>query len=119
MLLKRLATNRWEDGYQLLVSRRIEAIADLRAAADYELSASEDEACIRCPTERDETDGLRQILSGHQVAIRLPETLRNQLGGFYPTYLLDRSEVVLASTPGIFLRPSSRSRASRHRAAAA
>ena len=99
VVLERLADNRWEDGYQLFLSKRVEAIADLRAAADYQRTPAEDQICIRCPGEREESGGLRQILSGNRLAIKLPEALRNQLGALYPPHLLDGSELSLASIP--------------------
>lgn len=99
VVLKRLAENRWEDGYQLFLSKRVEAIADLRVAIGYQRTQEENQVCLRCPSEREETEGLRQILSGHQLAIRLPVALRGQLSGIYPAHLLDNSEVRLASFP--------------------
>lgn len=99
VVLRRLAENRWEDGYQMFLSRRVEAIADLRAAKDFERTADEETACVHCVEERDETEGLRQVLSGHQIAIRLSESLRTRLGALYASPRLDRSEVRLASVP--------------------
>jgi RHS repeat-associated protein len=112
VVLKRLAEKRWEEGYQLFLSKKIEAIADLRAADGYERTPDEDELCHRCPEPEDgsgqggeeeeepeEGEEKLQILSGNQIAIRLPDDLRGRLGEVYPLHLLERTEVVVKSIP--------------------
>ncbi len=48
LVLRRQASNAWEEGYQLYLSDEVVAVADLRAAKDYQRTAAENEQCERC-----------------------------------------------------------------------
>jgi RHS repeat-associated protein len=100
VLLRRQAQNRWEEGYQLYLSDEIAAVADLRAAAGYSRTAAETELCTRCGRAAlGIPEGAREILSGHQIAVRWPAALRTALAGAYGPERLDAAQIALDSTP--------------------
>ena len=102
LVLRRMAENPWEDGYQLYLSEEVAAIADLRAGRDYVRSTEEekDEECTRCDGEELglDPDG-RDLLSGHSIAVRVPEALRQQLAEIYGEDRLDQLEIAVESVP--------------------
>ncbi|HYP22304.1 MAG TPA: DUF6531 domain-containing protein, partial [Actinomycetota bacterium] len=100
VVLRRLADQPWEDGYQLYLSKEIAVLADLRAAKAYQRTAKEDEQCVRCDQEElhIQIDAL-EILSGTKIAVRLPAELRQKLGKMYDDARLDASEITVESVP--------------------
>ncbi len=100
LLLRRLADQPWQEGYQIYVSGPVVTFADLRAVREYAESADEAELCARCDSEAEGAPaGARELLSGNSIAIRFPATLRPALAGIYPASVLDRAEVAIESIP--------------------
>lgn len=101
--LRRLAQNPWEEGYQLYLSEEVVALADLRASRDYQglpVEKASQKLCRRCWAEKEGiSTEAREILSGHQIAVRLSEDLRTALAGTYSTDRLDAAGAFLASIP--------------------
>ncbi|HSL81388.1 MAG TPA: DUF6531 domain-containing protein, partial [Thermoanaerobaculia bacterium] len=95
LLLRRLSDNPLDEGYQVYLSEEVAALADLRASAEFDRTAREDEQCERC----DLPDGAREVLSGHSLAVRFPGALRATLGPLYGAARLDAAELELASVP--------------------
>ena len=93
VVLRRLADNPWEPGYQLYLSDEVAVLADLRAATAFSRTAKEDEQCNRCEAPEES----RQLLSGSTVALRFPEDIRLILSPIYGAQRLDSAELDLAS----------------------
>jgi len=102
LALKRLAGKPWEEGYHVFSSEPIVVLADLRASQHYALSDQEkarsenDLLCSRCdlvaegvyPADVNPGDLYREILSGHQLAVRFPALLRTGLAELYDGLML-------------------------------
>ena len=120
LVLKRMADNPWEDGYGRFLSEPVVVLADLRASYHYKMSQSEierssesedDRLCTRCDLIEEEVytpeaggevpadDVLPEILSGHQLGVRLPATLRDKLEAIYDSSMLQSMEVTVNSVP--------------------
>jgi len=98
VVLHRLATEPWQDGYQLFLSDELVAVAELRATGDYQRSALEEEGCRRCDGSALGIDpAAREILSGDRLAVRFPDALRTELANIYDAARLDAAEVEVAS----------------------
>ncbi len=105
LLLRRQATNPWEEGYEIFVSDPVVLLADLRASIVVGMTPAEkaeDGLCRRCDlvaegvytTQSPPTaEQFKELLSGHRVAVNVSDTLRGHLEGVYDR---DRIDAALA-----------------------
>ncbi|MEM7480683.1 MAG: Ig-like domain-containing protein [Acidobacteriota bacterium] len=100
LLLRRLAEQPWEEGYQMYLSDPVVTVADLRASEAYVRTSDEAAECTRCDGGSEGFPaGSPEILSGHEIAVRLPASLRSSLAGLYSASTLERVERRLVSVP--------------------
>jgi RHS repeat-associated protein len=95
LTLRRLSSDPREDGHHLYLSEEIAVVADLRAAPDYQRTTDENAVCPRCET----TAGVKSILAGDTIAVRLPSSLSTQLLPLFGPQRLARLGLQLPSTP--------------------
>jgi RHS repeat-associated protein len=100
LLLRRLADQPWQPGYQTYLSDPVVTFADLRAAREYVRTGGE---ATLCPSDRCDAEaagvpvGARELLSGDSIAIRFQPSTRQTLAAVYPSAILDRAEAKLAT----------------------
>jgi len=81
--LDRQASNPWEEGSTLYLSKPVVTIADVRAAIAYQKTDDENEACPRCdqvaehlyPSQPLPEDFLPELLSGHRISVNFRSDL--------------------------------------------
>ncbi|MDY7093844.1 MAG: Ig-like domain-containing protein [Acidobacteriota bacterium] len=98
LVLRRLADDPWEDGYNLYLSDEVVALADLRAAQSFSRTAAEASACRRCDATAAGVGGsAREVLSGDRLAVRWSPALRSALEVVYGSQRLDAAQIEVAS----------------------
>jgi RHS repeat-associated protein len=99
--LRRQANQPWEKGATTYISKKMAAIADLRASVTYDASEDELQVCARCsqveqgvysgvpePSQR-----LKEVLSGKQISVDFAGPDRELLAGVYADQLAKAVEV--------------------------
>ncbi len=96
LLMKRMASRGFEEGYQWFLSEPLAVIADPRASAAYTRTARENEQCVRCDGSR-RPAGARELLSGETIAVEWPAELLTPLGLVYGTERVRESQLRIPS----------------------
>lgn len=116
-MLKRLANDPWEEGATRYISKKVAAIADLRASAGYDLSAPEKDACPRCslvdeglyPNGVPEPSArITEVLSGKRIEVDFSTSQKELLGNIYSDQLgqaVDIKSIGWEPSPSLYPEP--------------